>query len=96
MFGLNMRLLLGLIVFLILLFLVVVGSWTGIRIWVFRRRQKREQHDALIRSHRPDGTPLPPMGEGVCERCQTVSEALYHLPSGRRLCRDCYESTEAH
>ncbi len=95
MFGLNMRLLLGLIMALALLFLLVVGTWTGIKIWVFRRRQKRAQHDASIRSRGPDGRPLPPIGEGVCERCQTVSEELYHLPSGRRLCHDCYESTEA-
>ena len=95
MFGVNMRLLLGLIMGLILLFLLVVGTWTGIKIWVFRRRQRSETRDALIRSRGSDGHPLPPIGEGVCERCQIVSDKLFHLPSGARLCRDCYESVEA-
>lgn len=34
------------------------------------------------------------MARGMCEACQQVLEDIYYLPSGQRLCRDCYHQTE--
>jgi len=89
-FALDMRFLLGLIIFLVILFIVVIAAWTGVKVWLFRSRQKREQQRVYARTHLPDGRPIPPTGEGVCEQCQGVFDKVYHLPSGRRLCSECY------
>ncbi len=91
-FGLDMRFLLGLIVFLAILFIVVIAVWTGVKIWLFRMRQKREQRRVYRREHAPNGRRLPPSASGICERCEGVFAKVYHLPSGRRLCPECYEA----
>jgi len=41
---------------------------------------------------RPDGTPYPPVGRGMCDRCARPFENVYHLPSGKRLCPACYHN----
>ncbi len=89
-FGLDMRFLLGLLVFLAILSIVVIAAWTGARIWLFRMRQQREQQRVYRRDHASDGRRLPPSASGICERCEGVFEKVYHLPSGRRLCPECY------
>jgi hypothetical protein len=91
-FGLDMRFLLGLIAFLAILFIVVIAVWTGAKIWLFRMRRKREQRRVYRRDHAANGRPFPPSASGICERCEGVFAKVYHLPSGRRLCPECYEA----
>lgn len=94
-FAFDMRFLLGLLVFLALLLIVAIAVWTGLKVWVFRVRSSRAQREEHERKHGPDGRTLPPVGEGICERCQGVFQEVFHLPSGRRLCRSCYEISDA-
>ncbi len=91
-FALDMRLLLGLLVFLGLLLILVVAAWTGAKIWIHHAKLKQERREGFKRTHDRHGRPLPPTAEGICEQCQTPSDKVYHLPSGRRLCAACYES----
>jgi len=71
-----------------LLVMFVIALVRG-RLWEGRVRAARRQ--AHRDRHRADGTPYPPTGRGMCDRCQQAFEKVYHLPSGRRLCPDCYE-----
>ena len=94
MWGQSIYLLLGILLFLLITAVIVIVFWTGFRIWFSRLRQRRDDDRLHEMRHRSDGRPLPPIGEGMCDRCQGVFDAVYHLPSGRRLCRGCYAETE--
>ena len=94
MFAVNIKLLIGLLVFGLLLVLLVVSTWTGIKVWLFRGRQRRGAQEEFNRRHRPDGTLLPPVAAGMCGQCSGAFDKVYHLPDGRRLCEQCYEETE--
>ena len=52
-----------------------------------RRQRQREKYQG-------DGRPYPPAACGFCDRCEKACEKVYYLPSGRRLCPDCYAKTE--
>lgn len=93
MFALNMRFLLGLIVFLLLAFVLVLGTWTGVKALLWRQRRKRGQAEERRRKFRPDGQPYPPQAPGICGKCGLASDAVYHLPDGTRLCPTCYQNT---
>ncbi|MHC4563577.1 MAG: hypothetical protein ACYS8X_12505 [Planctomycetota bacterium] len=70
---------------------VGVSLWVAFRYlsrWSARRRAKREAYEER---HDEDGQLLPPVARGICQQCQRVSDMVYHLPSGRRLCENCYE-----
>ncbi len=91
MWGLNIRIILTVAVLFLLLLLLLAAIWTGIKIWLFHRRQRRGEWERRRDSLRPDGRPYPPAAEGVCDRCGGVPEAVYYLPTGRKLCLVCLE-----
>jgi len=43
---------------------------------------------------RPDGLPYPPCKRGMCDACVRPFEKVYYLPSGQRLCPECYQTIE--
>ena len=84
------------IALLLCLFLVGLIVWAVARHFAWRLRRRMARRDAHRRSIRPDGQPYPPTGMGICCECERAGLAVYHLPSGRRLCKDCYARLEAH
>ncbi len=78
------------------LFLVGLIVWAVARHFVWRFRRGKARRDAQRRRIRPDGQPYPPTGMGICCECERADLAVYHLPSGRRLCKDCYARLEVH
>jgi hypothetical protein len=91
MFALNMRFLIGLLVFLLLAAAVVIGIWTGVKILVLRARRKYGKAKDHHGRFRPDGRPFPPAAPGICGKCEGAFDKVYHLPDGRKLCAKCYQ-----
>ena len=75
---------------------LVVGLvvWAVARHYVRRLRRRRAGERAHRRRYRPDGQPYPPVGMGICQECQQAGNEVFHLPSGKRLCKDCYARSE--
>ena len=77
-----------------LLFVAVLSLIIAIKWWRFSHRQKRADAEARAAALRPDGLPYPPAGRGMCEACTRAFDKVYFMPNGRRLCPDCYHSSE--
>lgn len=95
MFGGNIFLLIGLLLMSGIVIFLLIASWTTIKVYLFRKSQRRAE--AKYRSERfaPDGTPLPPVRRGICERCNQVRDRVYFLPTGERLCREHLDERQA-
>jgi hypothetical protein len=91
MFAQNIRLLIGILVALALGLILLIASWTGIKIWLFRKRQALAEEEERRQKIGRDGRPLPPRAAGICQQCQKAGE-VFHLPDGRRFCERCYGS----
>jgi hypothetical protein len=89
-FGANIYMLIGLLLCIAATLVLAVVAWTFLKAAVWRARQKVAEEQERRQKLQPDGTPYPPLAPGVCQRCQRARDAVYHLPSGQRLCRDCY------
>ena len=86
-----------LIILPIIVVLLILGSIvtiTGIKMYRTKRRQKQAQCEIQAKRIRPDGRPYPPTARGMCQNCKQVSEMIYYMPSGEKLCRGCYHQTE--
>ena len=92
MWGVNIYLLIGLLLLLAAVAVVVAALWTGLKIWLWRIRQKRAWQAYRQKSRRADGQKYPPFTGGVCDQCGRVSKKVYHPVSGPRLCSPCYET----
>ena len=78
-----------LFLFILILSVIIILKW---QIWrISKRHAERLAH--MIK-FRPDDLAYPPAGRGMCDACEKAHEKVYHLPSGWRLCTDCYESLE--
>lgn len=91
-FGLSVHVLIGAIFAGLALLLVLIVGWTLLKMWLHRAEKVRAERRRRADRFRPDGQPLPPIAPGLCDRCQDASDEVYHLPSGRRLCRHCFWS----
>ncbi len=96
MFAQNIRLLIGILLVLAVGGALVLALWTGVKIWLFRRRQQEAALKANLARFGPDGRALPPRGSGVCDACQAAPLWVYHLPDGRRMCESCYCLSQIH
>jgi len=94
MFARNIYVLIGGIFVLIIAAIVIVILIARIRVYFWRGSVKRAQRQDYKLKHRSDGQPFPPFGRGLCDSCQRLSEKVYFLPSGPRLCAHCYEELE--
>lgn len=90
MFAQNIRLLIGLLVCAVIGLGLLVLSWTVFRAYRFNRRLKRAEETLSGGPRAPGGADVPPRAPGVCHRCARVDEAVYHLPTGERVCPACY------
>jgi hypothetical protein len=93
-FALNLSLLVGLLIVLAVLIVTVIAAWTGMKVSIWRFRQKKAEQQERQRKLRPDGQPYPPAARGTCDECARSLDLVYHLPSGRRLCPTCYHRLE--
>lgn len=78
----------------ILIFLAGLVAWIIGKHYVWRLRRSAARRSARRRKTRPDGRPYPPTGMGICSECEKAGLEVFHLPSGRRLCKDCYARIE--
>jgi hypothetical protein len=91
MFGANLYLIIGALIFLSVVLILIFVAWTAAKagLWQFRRRRFAQNENR--RKIGPDGRPYPPVGRGVCQVCNRAHEEVYYLPSGERRCPACYE-----
>jgi hypothetical protein len=90
-FAQGIYLLIGCMGAVILVCLGGLATWVTVRI--LQRRASVRQAEEQRRQERldPDGRPYPPAAEGLCDRCGGAFQKVYYMPSGRRLCPDCYQ-----
>lgn len=91
MFALNIRFLIGLVVFLFIALVAVIVFWTGIKTWLWRRGKRQSEAAEHDRKFGADGRPYPPVAAGMCGQCGGAFAEVFHLPDGTRKCRGCYE-----
>jgi len=65
------------------------------RAWLRQQAGREEQQREYQAKHRQNGTALPEYGRGLCDNCETLSEKVYFLSHGGRLCENCYREFEA-
>ena len=94
MFGLNIYFLIGLLFVMAVGAVLLVAAWTGLKVLIWKERARAAEQAERRRKLRPDGTPLPPAGRGICTACSRVCETVYHLPGGERLCPTCYAAAQ--
>jgi hypothetical protein len=97
-FGLSLYLIIGVVVVGLVAMALALGAWTLLRLAVWKARVRRAQEQAARARVRDDGQPYPPVDRGLCDLCAGAFEKVYHLPSGQRMCEDCYRRMvqEAH
>jgi len=91
----NIGLLIGLLLALAFVLIAVILTWTGLRIWIFHRAQKREAQQQHKTATDAGGHRLPPAGPGICMECGNVFPRVFHLEDGRRLCSTCYSAARS-
>lgn len=92
MFAQNICLLIFLLTIAIVGLVLLIATWTGTKIVLWKRAQAQAEADVRRKRVDADGNPLPASGRGICESCQNVSDAVLHLPDGTRRCRACYDA----
>jgi len=92
MWGLNIYFLIGLLIVLAFAGVMFIALWTGLKMWLWRTRQRRSWQAYQRQSRRADGRPYPPASPGVCDQCGRTSKTIYLAPSAHGLCPPCYES----
>lgn len=90
MWRLNTQFLIGVVACLGVGLVFIFMFWTVLRTWLSAIGQRHSQRRFLDRKRDARGNPLPPTAKGLCDRCGTVSETVYYLPSGERLCEKCF------
>jgi len=90
MWRLNIQLLIGILACGGMGIVFLLFFWTGLRAWLFHKRQQASEEK--FRRDRVDaqGRPWPPSGPGVCGRCGQVRGRVFFLANGERLCEACY------
>ncbi len=91
MWAVNIYFLIGLLIFLSFCSIVLLAIYIGVRMYLFSRRQRRSLAEYHRRTRRADGRMYPPFTGGICDRCGAIRRKIYHLPTGERLCPECYE-----
>ena len=87
-------LLLGLLILIPLFILAIIATITVLKILATKRRNRKAQQELLKTKFRPVGIPFPSSGRGMCDRCQKPFDKVFFLPTGQRLCENCYNLLE--
>ncbi len=89
-FGLSVHLIIGAVVVGLLATVLVLAAWVLLRVLTWRAEVRRAQKHAARARLRDNGQPYPPADRGLCDVCARAFEKVYYLPSGQRMCEDCY------
>ena len=89
--GMNLYLLIGGLLALGFLCVLLVASYTLLKVWIWRIQQRRAAAEVARCTRRPDGTLNPPAVAGVCEACGRADRKVVCPPSGKLLCQPCFE-----
>lgn len=89
-FGLNLHLIIGVVVVGLLAIVLGLVAWTLLRLAAWKAQVRLVQEQAARAGLREDGQAYPPADRGLCDVCARAFEKVYHLPSGQRMCEDCY------
>ena len=76
--------LIGLVVFILLTIALI-------RLFIHNAALARQKQLEYKEKYQSDGTPYPAASRGLCDNCQRLHEKVYFLPSGSRLCPECYQ-----
>lgn len=87
----NIFFLIGLLLVLAVGVILLIALLMGFKLWRWNRAERRARNAHLRERYRPNGEPYPPAARGICDRCGHVSEKVYHLPTGQRLCPYDYD-----
>ncbi len=91
-FALNMFLILGALILLGAAFIVLIATWTGVKVCICIIQRRRAERTWLRVSRRADGKPYPPFVEGICGECRRGGRKIFFPPdSDKTLCPACYE-----
>src|SRR5437762_10535695 len=91
MWRMNTQLLIGIVACLGVGVVFLLVFWTVLRTWLFAKGQRKSER--RFRSEKLDaaGKKLPPSARGLCDRCGALGD-VYHLESGGKLCKKCFEA----
>ncbi len=84
----------GLLFYAVAAAILLVLALVGIKIFIRRCRTARAAAQERKLKYQPDGRPYPPFARGLCDNCQDGFDRVYYLPSGARLCPDCYKALQ--
>jgi hypothetical protein len=88
--GVNLAIIIGGLIVLAVSLILMMALLTGFKYFVWRGRRASAEAAERRKRWRPDGSPLPPAGRGICTACARASEVVFHLEDGRRLCANCF------
>ncbi len=90
MFGMNIFLLIGLLLFGLITFILLIVFWTTIKVYFFQRQQRTNPYKKFGWKTVAPVEGMPPSSAGICDTCGRVLSAVFHLPGGVRQCSTCY------
>jgi hypothetical protein len=95
MFAQNVCLLIFLLTIAVVGLVLLVATWTGTKVLVWKRDQARSETEYRRNRYDEHGMRLPDAGRGVCDGCQSISNEVLYLSDGTRRCRMCYDAARA-
>jgi len=85
--------LMGLLFVLAVLSVLTLLGISVVRNLLWRRQRKRVAREDYREKHDADGRRLPDCQRGLCDECGRLADKVYFLPTGPKLCSDCYQQT---
>ena len=93
-FGGNLYFLLGFWFWVFVAVAAIIVAWTVLKMLLWVSQKKASDRKLRERKTDADGGTCLPVSRGICTRCGQFHDKVYHLPSGVRLCRGCYDGDE--
>jgi hypothetical protein len=87
----NIGLLIGGLLVLTVLIITTIAAVTGIKMLVWRAKQRKEEREYYEVTRRADGRKYPPSIPGSCSLCRRGHDTIYHPTGHEGLCPSCYE-----
>ena len=82
----------GVVFFIALVVVVLLVAYVTGKLLLWRSARRRAAEQAARDKLGPNGRPRPTSGFGLCDSCGRAGEEVYYLPSGKRICPDCYNA----
>jgi hypothetical protein len=92
----NLCLLLFLIIGGIVTLVLIIATWTGIKLAIFLHRRRVAEEELREKRTWTDEKPFLVDDQGICEGCGHVFNEIFVLRDARRLCAHCYRKLPPH